>query len=389
MAADLIPGTRAEALLALRDFIEGPVLHYARLRNHIADRHTHVSRLSAAIAHRLVTEAEVLCAVLRVHKSTTVEKFVQEVVWRSYWKGWLELHPGVWRDFADAASAGGPLAERLQEGQSGCAAMDACARELVSTGYLHNHARMWWASFWIHRAGLPWKAGARIFFDHLLDADAASNTLSWRWVAGLQTPGKTYLVRRSNLDSYWPDAPSEGLEQLDGEPLVDIPQDSADRSLRGMENFPEAPGDSVAGLLLHEEDLSLECGPLSQFHPTAACFWKTPARSSIRAAWLNRAAEDARARAENHFQKNVTEVQALDSLKDWVETHDLRRIVMAAPSVGPVRDSLEPFLQWCGECGIVVTRFRRRWDARVFPLAKAGFFPFWNSVRPQLSELIL
>jgi deoxyribodipyrimidine photo-lyase len=110
------------------------------LRNHIADRHTHVSRLSAAIAHRLVTEAEVLCAVLRVHKSTTVEKFIQEVVWRSYWKGWLELHPGVWRDFADAASAGGPLAERLHEGQSGCAAMDACARELVSTGYLHNHA---------------------------------------------------------------------------------------------------------------------------------------------------------------------------------------------------------------------------------------------------------
>jgi len=389
MAADLIPGTRAEALLALRDFIEGPVLHYARLRNHIADRHTHVSRLSAAIAHRLVTEAEVLCAVLRVHKSTTVEKFVQEVVWRSYWKGWLELHSGVWRDFADTASTGGPLAERLHKGQSGCAAMDACARELVSTGYLHNHARMWWASFWIHRAGLPWKEGARFFFDHLLDADAASNTLSWRWVAGLQTPGKTYLVRRSNLDSYWPDAPSEGLEQLDGEPLVDIPQDSADRSLRGMEILPEGPGDSAAGLLLHEEDLSLECGPLSQFQPVAACFWKTPARSSVRAAWLNRAADDARARAENHFQKNVTEIQVLDSLKDWVETHELRRIVMAAPSVGPVRDSLEPFLQWCGECGIVVTRFRRRWDARVFPLAKAGFFPFWNSVRPHLSELIL
>jgi hypothetical protein len=327
--------------------------------------------------------------VLRVHKSTTVEKFVQEVVWRSYWKGWLELRPGVWRDFADDAPTGGAIAQRLREGHSGCAAMDAFASELVSTGYLHNHARMWWASFWIHRSGLPWKDGARFFFDHLLDADAASNTLSWRWVAGLQTPGKTYLVRRSNLHSYWPDAPSAGLEQLDGEPLVDIPRDSADRSLRDMENFPEAPGDSAAGLLLHEEDLSLECGPLSQFHPVATCFWKTPARSSIRAAWLNLATEDARTRAENHFQKNVTQIQTLDSLKEWVENHGLRRVVMAAPSVGPVRDSLEPFLQWCGECGIVVTRVRRRWDARVFPLAKAGFFPFWNSVRPQLPELIL
>lgn len=303
MAVDLIPATRAEALLALHDFIEGPVLNYARLRNHIADRHTHVSRLSAAIAHRLVTEAEVLCEVLRVHKSTTVDKFIQEVVWRSYWKGWLELHPGVWRDFADAASVGGPLTERLREGQTGCAAMDACARELVTTGYLHNHARMWWSSFWIHRTGLPWKAGARFFFDHLLDADAASNTLSWRWVAGLQTPGKTYLVRRSNLDSYWPDAPPEGLEQLEGEACLNTPQDSADRSLRGLENLPEEPEDSAAGLLLHEEDFSLECGPLSRFQPVAACFWRTPARSPIRAAWLNRAVDDARARAENHFQK--------------------------------------------------------------------------------------
>ena len=81
-------------------------------------------------------------------------------------------------------------------------------------------------------------------------------------------------------------------------------------------------------------------------------------------------------------------MQSLDSLKDWVQAHDLRRIVMAAPSVGPVRDSLEPFLQWCGESSIVVTRIQRRWDARVFPLARAGFFPFWNSVRPQLPELI-
>ena len=388
MTTDLIPATRAEALLALHDFIEEPVLHYARLRNHIAEQHKHVSRLSAAIAHRLVTEAEVLAAVLRVHKSTTVEKFLQEVVWRSYWKGWLELRPGVWRDFADAVPAGGATAERLREGHSGCVAMDAFARELVSTGYLHNHARMWWASFWIHRSGLHWKAGARFFFDHLLDADAASNTLSWRWVAGLQTPGKTYLVRRSNLASYWPDAPSAGLDQLDGEPRLDIPQDSADRSLQATENLPEGPGDSAAGLLLHEEDLSLECGPLSRFHPVAACFWKTPARSSIRAAWLNLAIEDARARAENHFQKSVAEMQALDSLKEWVETNGLRRIVMAAPSVGPVRDSLKPFLQWCGESSIVVTRIRRRWDARVFPLAKAGFFPFWNGLRPRLPELV-
>ena len=80
--------------------------------------------------------------------------------------------------------------------------MDRIARELIQTGYLHNHARMWWASFWIHAEGLPWELGADVFFRHLLDADPASNTLSWRWVAGLQTAGKTYLVRLSNLQKY-------------------------------------------------------------------------------------------------------------------------------------------------------------------------------------------
>jgi hypothetical protein len=148
----------------------------------------------------------------------------------------------VWRDFADAPPSVDPLAETLREGKSGCAPMDAFARELVGTGYMHNHARMWWASFWTHRAGLPWREGARFFLDHLLDADAASNTLSWRWVAGLQTAGKTYLVRRSNLETYWPDAPTEGLDQLEGEPRIRIPPDSADRSRRVIEDLPESPG---------------------------------------------------------------------------------------------------------------------------------------------------
>lgn len=388
MTAFAIPATRSEALRALDDFVQGPVLQYARSRNHITERHVHVSKLSAAIAHRLVAEVEVLRAVLQVHKLAAVEKFIQEVVWRSYWKGWLEMRPGVWRDFVDFRTAPLPLADRLREGKSGCAAMDALACELVSSGYLHNHARMWWASFWIHRAGLPWRDGARFFFDNLLDADAASNTLSWRWVAGLQTPGKTYLVRRSNLAAYWPDAPSDGLAMLDGEPIFEIPDDFADRSLHNLENHFNSLADCSGGLILHEEDLSPECGPLSKFSPSVACFWKTPPRSPIRASWLDTAIGDAQMRAENHFQCRVQDLQTPASLIDWVEFHGLRRVVMAQPCVGALRDSLNPFFKWCTEHGIVVAFIRHRWDSRVYPLAKAGFFPFWNSIRPHLTELI-
>ena len=178
MVEALIPATRTEALRTLGDFVDGPVLRYARLRNHIADGHPHVSRLSAAITHRLLTEDEVIRAVLQVHKPAAVEKFLQEVVWRSYWKGWLELRPGVWRDFVDFTPAAEPLADNLRAGRSGCEAMDAFARELVSTGYLHNHARMWWASFWVHRAGLPRGGMARDFFSTIFSMPMPQATRS-------------------------------------------------------------------------------------------------------------------------------------------------------------------------------------------------------------------
>ena len=159
-----------------------------------------MSRLSAALRSRLITEEEVLRRVLSVHPFPAVEKFVQEVVWRTYWKGWLELRPQVWTTYRERVvwlrqNAPEPVLRRAEEvavGRSGVAVMDRFARELLTTGYLHNHARMWWASFWIHVERLPWELGANFFFRHLLDADPASNTLSWRWVAGLQTPGKVY-----------------------------------------------------------------------------------------------------------------------------------------------------------------------------------------------------
>jgi deoxyribodipyrimidine photo-lyase len=383
----MIPATRPEALAALEAFVDGPVRSYARLRNFIVPGHRDVSRLSAAISHRLVGEAEVVRAVLAVHKPATVEKFLQEVAWRSYWKGWLEARPGVWRDFADAPPSANPRASALCAASSGCEAMDAFARELVSTGYLHNHARMWWASFWIHRHNLPWREGARFFLDHLLDADAASNTLSWRWVAGLQTSGKTYLVRRSNLEAYWPDVPLEGLEALSGEPTLVPPPDTADRTVRPLDEYPETPGTEPAVLLVHEEDLSVECALPQSFAPSAVILWRTPPRSAVRAAWMERAIAETRVRLQAAFGQEPQAASDLPSLIRCMESQSVRRIVMAAPCVGPVRDALQPFLGWCATSEIPVTAVRRRWDAQVFPFAKSGFFPFWNAVRPQLEDL--
>lgn len=180
-----IPLARRDALTAWAEFL--PTLgQYAQRRNHVEPLHRNVSRLSAALRYRLLLEDEVVSDTLRTHEFHAVEKWLQEVCWRRYWKGWLEMRPDVWRSWRRRVRK---LNETLPEavmqrvravaaGEGGVACMDAIARELIATGYLHNHARMWWASYWIHVERLPWELGADVFFRHLLDADPAINTLS-------------------------------------------------------------------------------------------------------------------------------------------------------------------------------------------------------------------
>ncbi len=88
---------------------------------------------------------------------------------------------------------------RAIEGKTGIDCFDAWVEELLETGYLHNHTRMWFASIWIFTLQLPWELGADFTYRHFVDGDPASNTLSWRWVGGLHTRGKTYLARPDNI----------------------------------------------------------------------------------------------------------------------------------------------------------------------------------------------
>ena len=95
--------------------------------------------------------------------------------------------------------------EMACEGNTEIDCFDFWAKELKETGYLHNHSRMWFASIWIFTLNLPWQLGADFFLRHLLDGDPASNTLSWKWVAGLQTQEnvfgrKTIFVSLQTID---------------------------------------------------------------------------------------------------------------------------------------------------------------------------------------------
>lgn len=191
--------------LAQLDALVEVVGQYSTARNY-ADGQT-TSRLSPYLRRRLVLEEEVLGFARTVGTVERIEKFVQEVVWRTYWKGWLEARPAVWHAYlARLRSLDDTLPQADRNRLAGAIAgttdlpyFNAWCGELTSTGYLHNHERMWFASVWVFTLKLPWELGARFFLDHLLDGDPASNTLSWRWVAGLQTPGKHYLARADNI----------------------------------------------------------------------------------------------------------------------------------------------------------------------------------------------
>ena len=199
-------GPFAEADAALQRFLDKGAASYEARRNFDygpADR-SNVSELSKFISHRVLFEYDVARRALAQHRPETVDKFIQEVFWRIYWKGWLEHRPAVWNDYVAFDNDTIPERQFQQAvtGKTGIDCFDYWSAELQNTNYLHNHARMWFASIWIFTLGLPWQAGARFFMQHLFDGDAASNTLGWRWVAGIQTSGKHYVARASNIEQF-------------------------------------------------------------------------------------------------------------------------------------------------------------------------------------------
>ena len=202
--------SRAKAIEKLNNFVENNLSDYSKLRNFDfgpGDR-SNISCLSPYITHGIISEKEVIEKSLNKFSFSKNEKFIQEVLWRTYWKGWLELRPGVWADYLIGLNK---IRENFKNNQNYINAIDGktnieCfntwVNELKENNYLHNHTRMWFASIWIFTLELPWQLGAEFFMKHLFDGDAASNTLGWRWVAGIQTQGKHYLASEWNIKKF-------------------------------------------------------------------------------------------------------------------------------------------------------------------------------------------
>jgi hypothetical protein len=206
----IFEASRAKAVDQLNNFIEQNLTDYSKLRNFDfgPDKRTNISCLSPYITHGLINELEVIDKSLKKFSFVKNEKFIQEVLWRVYWKGWLELRPNVWSDYLNELGKIKNEFENNQnyldaiEGKTNVACFNQWVIELKGNNYLHNHTRMWFASIWIFTLNLPWQLGAEFFMKYLYDGDAASNTLGWRWVAGVQTQGKHYLASEWNINKF-------------------------------------------------------------------------------------------------------------------------------------------------------------------------------------------
>ena len=206
----IFEASRAKAVDKLNNFIEQNLTDYSKLRNFDfgPDNRSNISCLSPYITHGAISELEVISKYLNKFSFSKNEKFIQEVLWRIYWKGWLELRPNVWTDYLQEL---GEVRNEFKddqnykeaiEGKTNIECFNQWIIELKENNYLHNHTRMWFASIWIFTLELPWQLGAEFFMKHLYDGDAASNTLGCRWVAGVQTQGKHYLASEWNINKF-------------------------------------------------------------------------------------------------------------------------------------------------------------------------------------------
>lgn len=398
--------TRAAGLHRLHKFAGNAGDRYTKTRNFDfgPDRRANVSMLSPYVRHRLVLERELLETTLSRHSLTTASKFIEEVFWRAYFKGWLEHRPRLWSDYRNDVSrlvrsleSDSGLLERYDnavDGKTGIDCFDAWVAELTSTGYLHNHARMWFASIWVFTLQLPWQLGADLFYRQLIDGDPASNTLSWRWVSGLHTRGKTYLARVSNIANYTNNRFNpHGQLAASAVPLVET-------RVYPIEPLPAAqtlPPGLRFGLLITEEDGCPEPLLNGQMPVTILGALATRMRSPLP---IGAEAEEFAFGAVADAVERTARSLGVDGdlsesddwpnrLVEWATQHQLSAVATAYAPVGPAAELLAKVSEQLDRYGIKLLQLRRSYDDIAWPHAQRGFFKLKQQIPAILEQLAI
>jgi deoxyribodipyrimidine photo-lyase len=400
--------TRQDGQALLSAFIPSMGLNYERSRNFDLGpgQHGNVSQLSPYVRRRLVLEWELIHGALNAYGLRVSERFIQEVFWRGYFKGWLELRPTVWSQYRhglaedlSALETNSALRARVdaaEGGRTGLEYFDAWVNELITTGYLHNHARMWFASIWIFTLGLSWRIGADFFYRYLLDGDAASNTLSWRWVAGLHTRGKAYTAEGWNIQKFTAGRfnPGSGELSKDIEPL-DYTEPLGLPEIQRLRD-PLKPDVKLPSLLLlTDEDCCVEDYELTAFSWVAVASLassqaRSPREVSASVIEFERGALADAAKRNKFTPVDFEATSSDDSVRgliDFIIQSGAKQVVTAYLTQGPTRDLLEAHRSVLQVHGIRLSEWRRDWDTQIWPHASAGFFRIKQKIPDFLRQL--
>ena len=253
----------SEAENTLISYLPKTGKYYERKRNYSVDFETNkntTSLLSPYIRYRAISEKKILKQVLKKHGPIKAEKYIQEIFWRTYWKGWLEHRPEVYTDYIIEKNN---LYDEFKNkkyylntinANTNLSFFNNWVNDLKNNGYLHNHIRMWFSSIWIFTLKLPWQLGADFFMQNLLDGDTASNLLSWRWCAGIQTKGKNYIARKENIEKY------SNIKLKDNEHLNETAEplfENKDYKITELETFEISNPNDINYIIIPTDEINI------------------------------------------------------------------------------------------------------------------------------------
>ena len=372
----MFPIKKSDLVKNIKDFSESKILNYSLDRNFdYGSPHENMSRLSPYLRRRFISENEILNIILTKNEYKKIEKFIEEIFWRTYWKGWLETHPWIYKEYEKE------FFDRFIPPQTGIKCFDHWKDELIETGYLHNHSRMWFASIWIFTLGYSWQSGANFFKKHLIDWCPASNTLGWRWVAGIQTIGKPYLAKAENIKYFTADRfyPKEQLIEK-----VTLPSNMSTNSQAININFPEKVtifNKGKFGIVLNNNDLTLNQNFIDLGLDHDTCLLKLNNSNSL----INEFEKNIIADIINN-NKEIQIVETYENLFQWIQLKKIKNLILPYETIGNKIFDNPEFLRKLTDKKINYQFHVREWDRNSLSYAKKGFFNFKKNI-PYLLEL--
>jgi len=390
--------TISEADNLLDSYMPKAGSYYELKRNFSIDLDTNkntTSLLSPYIRYRILSEEKILKQVLNNHSYFESEKYIQEIFWRTYWKGWLEHRPEVYddyildRDILLNKFTNKKFYQNAIKGNTNYNFFNKWVLDLKNKGYLHNHVRMWFASIWIFNLNLPWQLGADFFMQHLLDGDPASNTLSWRWVSGIQTKGKNYIARKSNIEKYSNIKLNEN--EILNENVYPI-QDDKVYNIKEININHEINTDNIKAIIVPTDEINIvkdlniqDCNsfyglPINDYNDHKFDIKIINHIKKITQSVLNDDIFYQTRKYELHFENYY------DELNKWIKNKNINEIYLPYVTKGNWKNIYKKIIEDNPSVNFIV--FNRNYDAKSWIYSKKGFFNFKKNIQKIIAEII-